>query len=120
MTNNFYQIKWQKVVNVMKNSNLKISRIAQAGSRAKKQESPYSDMDVIFSVAGNPSREGFYPNLIKVLKANFSEEYIYPGSNYNVVHLNFKTGGKFDLVLLKENKFDQEHKSILEFKRKNL
>ncbi len=123
MTNsdeNFYHSKWKSIVNVMKSSNLKISKIAQAGSRAKKKHRPDSDMDVIFAVAGNPSKNNFYPNLMTVLKNNFPNEKIYPGSNYNVVHLDFRQGGKFDLVLLTEADFDNEYKNILDYKRKNL
>ena len=117
---NLYHSKWKSIVNVMKSSNLKISKIAQAGSRAKKKHRPDSDMDVIFAVAGNPSQKNFYPDLMTVLKSNFSYEKIFPGKNYNVVHLDFKQGGKFDLVLLTETEFDKEYKSILDYKKKNL
>ncbi len=123
MTNsdeNFYHSKWKSIVNVMKSSNLKISKIAQAGSRAKKKHRPDSDMDIIFTVAGNPSKNNFYPNLMTVLKNNFPIEKIYSGSNYNVVHLDFRQGGKFDLVLLTEADFDNEYKNILDYKIKNL
>jgi len=123
MTNsdeNFYHSKWKSIVNAMKSSNLKISKIAQAGSRAKKKHRPDSDMDVIFAVAGNPSKNNFYPNLMTVLKNNFPNEKIYSGSNYNVVHLDFRQGGKFDLVLLTEADFDNEYKNILDYKIKNL
>lgn len=114
---NYYHSKWKSIVNVMKSSNLKISKIAQSGSRAKKKHRPDSDMDVIFAVAGNPSQKNFYPELISVLKNNFPYEKVFPGSNYNVVHLDFKQGGKFDLVLLTEVEFDKEYKSILDYKR---
>lgn len=114
---NYYHSKWKSIVNVMKSSNLKISKIAQSGSRAKKKHRPDSDMDVIFAVAGNPSQKNFYPRLISVLKNNFPNEKVFPGSNYNVVHLDFKQGGKFDLVLLTEAEFDKEYKSILDYKR---
>ena len=117
---NFYHSKWKSIVNVMKSSNLNISKIAQAGSRAKKKHRPDSDMDVIFAVAGNPSQKNFYPNLKTVLKSNFPLEKVFPGSNYNVVHLDFRQGGKFDLVLLTEAEFDTEYKSILDYKKKNL
>jgi predicted nucleotidyltransferase len=117
---NFYHSKWKSIVNVLKSSNLKISKIAQAGSRAKKKHRPDSDMDVIFAVAGNPLQNIFYLDLMTVLKNNFPNEKVFPGSNYNVVHLDFKTGGKFDLVLLPEAEFDKEYKSLLDYKKKNL
>ncbi len=120
LSDNFYHSKWKSIVNVLTHSNLKVSRIAQAGSRAKRQHKPDSDMDVIFSVSGDPTRQSFYPDLIRVLERNFPHEKVYLGGNNNIVHLNFKKGGKFELVLLTEKDFDKEHKSILDNKRKNL
>ena len=124
MTNNptdeQYHAKWKSIVNVMKSSNLNLSKIAPAGSRARRQHRPDSDYDVIFSIAGNPTREEFYPQLIEVLQSNFPYDNVYPGSNYNVVHLDFRRGGKFELVLLSESDFDRQYKSIKDFKRKRL
>ncbi|MFW9997612.1 MAG: hypothetical protein ACFFD4_36565 [Candidatus Odinarchaeota archaeon] len=116
----FYHSKWKSIVNVLKSSNLSVSRIAQAGSRARRQHEPASDMDVIFAVARNPSRQSFYPELIEVLKSNFPYETVYPGTNYNVVHLDFNSGGKFELVLLTEQDFDRQHRHNVEYKRDNL
>lgn len=116
----YYHAKWKSIVNVMKNSNLGISRIAQAGSRARRQQRLDSDMDVIFAVARDPSRENFYPKLIQHLQNNFPYENIYPGSSYHVVHIEFKSGGKFDLVLLSETDFDYEFSQNLEYRKTNL
>ena len=74
-------------------------------------------MDVIFAVSGNPSPREFYPKLIDSLKANFRNDNVYPGSNYNVVHLDFSSGGKFDLVLLTDNKFDPEYAGIKDYRK---
>ncbi len=116
----YYESKWKSIVNVLKHSNLKVSRIAQAGSRARRQQRPDSDMDVIFAVADDPSRKAFYPKLMKVLKGNFPYDRIFPGGSYHVVHLTFHNGGKFELVLLTEQNFDSEYYDILEYKRKFL
>ena len=116
----YYKSKWKKVVNVMTHQNLKVSKIATAGSRAKRQHTPDSDMDVIYSISGDPSRENFHPEIIKVLKANFSQDKVYPGDNNNVVHIDFQSGGKFDLVLLDSDDFDKEYDNILEYKKNNL
>lgn len=116
----YYKSKWKKVVNVMIHQNSKVSKIAPAGSRPKQQHTPNSDMDVIYSVSGDPSKENFHPELIKTLKSNFSQDKVYPGSNNNVVHIDFQTGGKFDIVLLPGDDFDEEHENILEYKKKNL
>lgn len=120
LNDNYYHARWVRIVNVMKASNLGLSRIAPAGSRAKKQHRPDSDYDVIFAVSGNPSRGEFYPILIAVLESNFDNADVYPGSNNNVVHVDFHRGGNFDLVLLTESDFDREYKSIKDFKKTNL
>ena len=115
-----YHSKWNSIVNVMKNSNLKISSIAQAGSRARRDYSSNSDMDVIFTVARSPNKREFYPKLMKLLKNNFPEDRVFPGSHYNVIHINFKKGGIFDLVLLTEGAFDKQHGTDVEFRREHL
>ena len=120
LPDSYYQARWKRIVNVMKTSNLGLSRIAPAGSRAKRQHRPDSDYDVIFAVSDNPSREDFYPDLIEVLQSNFDNAEVYPGSNYNVVHVDFHRGGNIDLVLLTESNFDRQYKSIKDFKRSHL
>jgi len=113
----YYHARWKSIVNVMQNNNLSLSRIAPSGSRAKKQHRLDSDFDVIFAISKNPTRQNFYPKLIEVLKANFKNDNIYPGKNNNVVHLDFQSGAKFDIVLLIDNEFDKEYDSIKDFKR---
>jgi len=112
-----YHSKWNSIVNVMKSSNLKISRIAQAGSRARRDYKPNSDMDVIFAVARNPNKGEFYPKLMKLLNGNFPEDKVFPGSHYNVVHINFKKGGIFDVILLTERAFDKQHGVDVAYRR---
>lgn len=116
----YYHARWKRIVNVMQYNNLRLSRIAPAGSRAKKQHRLDSDFDLIFAVSKNPIRRIFYPKLIEVLSANFKNDNVYPGKQYNVVHLDFQSGAKFDIVLLTESEFDREYDSIKDFKRKNL
>lgn len=45
---------------------------------------------------------------------------IYPGSNYNVVHLETKQGGIFDFVLLPEYDFEDQHGNDVDWRRENL
>ncbi|MFW9972930.1 MAG: hypothetical protein ACFFDF_22280 [Candidatus Odinarchaeota archaeon] len=116
----YYHARWRRVVNVMLNSNLNISRIAPAGSRARKEHNLESDFDVIFAVSQDPERVEFYPRLIDVLEANFRYDDVYLGENGNVVHLDFRSGGLFDLVLLTEREFDLEYNSIKNFRKRNL
>lgn len=96
------------------------NNLSHSGSRARQQYTPRSDLDVIFSVSGDPSRESFYPRLIRVLQDNFPNDNVSPGTNYNVVHLYFRSGGRFDLVLLGSSEFDREHGDNVEYRRMNL
>jgi len=116
----YYISKWKKIVNVLKNSNLKISGVAKAGSRARQQHRSDSDIDIIMCASKDPSKKEFYPKLIDVLKGNFPYDKVYAGSTYNVVHFDTKAEGKFDLVLLTEKEFDTQHGNDVEFRRKNL
>ena len=116
----YYKSKWKKIVNVLLNQNLGISKIAQAGSRARHSHHQSSDMDVIFSVSGNPNKNVFYPELLRVLQNNFPNDNVFPGTSYNVVHLNISSGGKFDFVLLNEWDFDSQHKNIIQYRRNTL
>jgi len=119
----YYKEKFISIVNVLKKNStkLKISGIAIAGSRARQQQSPYSDEDIIISAARDPSKEEFYPKLMEVLKDNFQHWDVYPGENYNVVHMDDpKTGGEFELVLGTEEEFDRQHGNDVKYRKKYL
>ena len=116
----YYKSKWKSIVNVMKSQNLNVAKIAKAGSRARQQHTPDSDLDVIFSVSGNPSKQDFYSKLEKVLKDNFPNDQVSLGTDKNVVHLHPSKGGKLDIVLLDSNEFDKEHGDNVEYRRENL
>jgi hypothetical protein len=105
---------------VIWNSGFGVAKIAVAGSRAIAKQRLDSDMDVIFSVAGSPSKQELYPKLINLMKSNFPNENVYPGSSYNIVHLDFNSGGKFELVLLTESEFNKEHTEDVNYRRKHL
>lgn len=120
---NYYNAKFKSIVNILKTNSirLKVSGIAIAGSRARQQQNSESDEDIIISVAKDPSKDEFYPKLIEVLKDNFQHWEIYPGDDYNVVHIKDpKTDGIFDLVLRKEREFDKQHSKDVKFRKKNL
>lgn len=115
-----YKKKRKSITNVLKNSKIGLAMISPAGSRAKQTHRSDSDQDVIFAVSGNPDREDFYPKLIKILEDNFPKDKVYPGSNNNIVHLDFKSGAKFELVLQTNKEFNKEYKSLKLYRRKNL
>lgn len=115
-----YKKKMKSITNVLQNSKIGLAKISQAGSRAKQRHRPDSDQDVIFAVSGNPNRNDFYPKLTKLLKNNFSKDKVYAGRNNNIIHLDFNSGAKFELVLQTDKEFDKEHKSLKLYRRKNL
>ncbi|HME50920.1 MAG TPA: hypothetical protein VKM55_01760 [Candidatus Lokiarchaeia archaeon] len=116
----YYKAKWRKVANVLWHSNLGVSKIAVAGSRAVAKERLDSDMDVIFAATGSPSKQELYPKLVQLMKSNFPKDKVYPGGSYNIVHLDFQSGGKFELVLLPEKQFNKEHKEDVDYRRESL
>ena len=59
-------------------------------------------------------------SLIRYIPVPVSVSKVYAGRDYNVVHLDFRNGGKFDLILLNESDFDKEYKSILDYKKSHL
>ena len=119
----YFKKNFISIVNVLKKNStkLKISGIAIAGSRARQQQNYYSDEDIIVSAAGDPRKDEFYPKLMDVLEDNFQHWEVYPGENYNVVHMDDpKTGGEFELVLRTEEEFDKQHGTDVKFRRMNL
>ena len=99
LNDEYYQSKWISIVNILHKSDLNVSAIAKAGSRAKLDHNCESDLDVIFCVNADPSRNVLYPELMKLLGFKFPAKHnhkVYPGENYNVVHLETVKGGVFD------------------------
>lgn len=117
---NHYKKKMKSITNVLKNSKIGLSMISPAGSRPKQEHRPDSDQDVIFSISGNPDRKDFYPELTKLLKKHYPKDEVYPGTNNNIVHLDFNSGAKFELVLQTKKDFNKEHKSLKLYRRQNL
>ena len=115
-----YKKKLNSINNVLKNSKIGLSKYTPAGSRAKQENRPDSDQDVIFAISGNPTRKQFYPKLEKLLKSNFPNAKVYPGKNNNIVHLDLQSGAKFELILQTDKEFDKELKSLKVYRSKNL
>ena len=115
-----YKKKMKSITHVLKNSKIGLTGISPAGSRARQENRPDSDQDVIFAVSGNPNRKGFYPKLTELLKINFPKDRVYPGHNSNIIHLDFNSGAKFELILQTNKEYEKEQKSLKLYRRKNL
>lgn len=123
LNDEYYSSKWKSIVSIFQKTDIGIAAQAKAGSRARQTHTCKSDLDVIFFASGDPSRAGFYPDLIHVLRNNFQEAHdhrVYPGSKNNVVHLVTARGGVFDFVLLTETEFEDQHGNNVEWRRDNL
>lgn len=117
---NHYKKKMKSITSVLQNTKLGLSKITPAGSRAKQEHRPDSDLDIIFAIAGDPTKKEFYPKLINTLKKEFPLDNVYPGKSNNIVHLDFRSGAEFELVLKTSKGFDKEHSSLKLYKKKNL
>lgn len=111
-----YQSIWMSIVHFLyNNSGLKISRIAQAGSRAKQTDIKGSDLDVVFSVSPNQSREQIYPGLVEKLRKNF------PNTRVNIgdltIHVEFTTHLSVDVVLRDDYQFTYQHQEIVDIRQ---
>ena len=115
-----YKKKLNSINNVLKNSKIGLAKFTPAGSRAIKENRPDSDQDAIFAISGDPTRDEFYPKLETLLKSNFPNDDVYSGKNNNIVHLDFKSGAEFELILQTDKEFDKELKSLKVYRRKNL
>lgn len=108
-----YSSKWHKIVNFLySNTDLKIRKVAQAGSLGKKTANKRSDLDVIFCTSQDHPKDSImsmlyskaYENLNKT--ANVSK-------GTDAIHIDYKEPlTKIDLVYLKQNEFDKEYKEI--------
>ncbi len=85
------------------NSGYKIGGVARWGSRTTGEHRDKSDLDVIFWIVGNPSKQSVYPDLIDKLKRIFNVN-ADTGSSYNVIKIWIE-GIKCDLRLLFESEY---------------
>jgi len=90
------------------NSGYKIRGVARWGSRTTGEHRDKSDLDVIFWITGDPTKQKVYADLIdklkKILKVNVNT-----GSSKNVIKI-WKEGITCDLVLLSESDYKEQIK----------
>ena len=113
----FFRSMWETLVNLLLNSNFKLSRIAPSGAKIEPNFPIESNMDLIFSIENDPEENDFYKKLIGILKQNLSEQdKIKFFNKEKIVHIELGIGGKYNLKMLKEEEFDENYKSILDFR----
>lgn len=118
-----YKKRILSIGNIIRNhaKKLNISGIAITGSRARHKHTIHSDEDIIISAINDPSKQEFYPKLMKVLRKTFPDWRVYSGKSYNVIHLDDPIkGGDFELVLLTEAQFNDHHKKEILYRKKDI
>ena len=113
-----YSSKWHKIVNFLYSStNLKIRKVAQAGSIGKKTVNKRSDLDVIFCTSQNQPKDKIMNELYSKAFENFNKAAnVKKGTD--AIHIDYKKPlTKIDLVYLRQNDFDNEYKEIKDQKQ---
>ena len=108
-----YSSKWHKVVNFLySNTNLKIRKVAQAGSFGKKTDHKRSDLDVIFCTSPDRPEDRILDEIYLKAYENFKKTAnVNKGSD--AIHIDYRNPlTKIDLVYLKQNEFDNQYKEI--------
>ena len=89
-----------------KNTNLKIHGVAGQGSRKDGKHRDDSDLDIIFSIAEDPSRDEIYPDLIDKISKTLTVDASL-GKHGNVINIT-KGDLEVDLVLLPMSTFENQ------------
>ena len=106
-----YSAKWKRLVNFMQhNTGLGVGGVAKAGSRREGTPTEYSDLDIIFYISRDPSKEIIYTQLITLIHANFDGAKADFGKSRNVIDMKLDDL-EFDIVLLPEHRFKSQIQS---------
>lgn len=92
-----------------KNSGYNVRGVARWGSRTTGEHKDKSDLDVIFWIFGNPSKQKVYTDLMDGLKKNLKVN-ANMGSSKNVIKI-WREGIACDLVLLSESDYKEQIKT---------
>ncbi len=108
-----YSSKWHKIVNFLyTNTNLKIRKVAQAGSLGKKTDHKRSDLDVIFCTSQDQPEHKILNKLYLKAQENFKKTAAVKKGT-DAIHIDYRNPlTKIDLVYLKQNEFDHQYKEI--------
>ena len=115
-----YEKNARSILNVLKNNGLYVSKAAVAGSRGKGTSTQSSDLDIIFAVSGDPSKNSVYPKVKSALATNFPKYNARLGTDGNVVKLDFPGLGHTDLKLLSSSEFDRQLANVKSYRRFNI
>lgn len=88
------------------NTNLKIHGVARQGSRKEGTHQDDSDLDMVFSISGDPSRDEIYPDLIDKISEILNVEASL-GEHDNVINIT-KGDLEVDLVFLPMDTFENQ------------
>lgn len=106
-----YSAKWKSLVNFMQhNTGLGVGSVAKSGSRRDGTPTEYSDLDIIFYIPDDPSKEIIYTKLIELIPENFDGVEVDFGKSRNVINMKLDDL-EFDIVLLPEHKFKSQVQS---------
>ena len=90
----------KRLANVLRNSTgLPVQKVKYAGSRQKGNYKESSDLDLQFSVQGDPQKDNVYPKVVDAIKSTL-DHLVSVGTSGNVVKV-WGTGFSIDLVLMK-------------------
>ena len=103
-----YARYWDTIRNILQNNiSYKGVQIARAGSRVQGGWTDKSDLDIRFSLKGDPSKQSVYPELVRLLKQNIPKANVEIGNSYNVINMSVD-GLEFDIVLLTTQDFNEQ------------
>lgn len=113
-----YSSKWHKIVNFLySNTNLKIKKVAQAGSLGKQTGTKRSDLDVIFCTSQDQPKDTIMIEIFSKAYDNFNKA-AKVEKGIDAIHIDYKNPlTKIDLVYLRQNEFDKEYKEIKDRKQ---
>lgn len=103
-----YRSKWIKIQNFLKNNTgYKIAGVARAGSTVQGGWTLDSDLDIRFAIAGDPSKDTIYSDLVEKLQNVYTYAEVEIGGSRNVINMTIGDL-EFDIILLKVAEFDRQ------------
>ena len=116
----YYDKKFRSIRNVFLNSlPYVVGEVSSDGSRERQTNRPDSDLDIIFSIVGDPSRGYCIPKITRILRDQFPNAIVKHGTNY-VISMDFDNGGSFDIVLVSSAQLRHQRRNLRGWRGKHL